>query len=170
MNEVPIFNQLIIHERSSQDGYKVLYAMLCGCHPRLVEKSKIDPPKFNANGNLFTFIREYSNYIECERISKRYYSDIEKLSFVIEALESDGRFDKALTSIKMRKNTHEEMIKINTSSTFPPALTLDTLPYTIMQCYSPKEKSDFFNSAPTSIATVNAFTQRNLRNQTQSVQ
>ena len=105
MKQVPIFKQLIIHERSSQDGYKVLYAILCGYHPRLVEKIKIDQPKFNTNGNLFTFIRDYSNYIECEWISKRNYTDIEKLSFIIEALESDSRFEKVLGSIKMRKNT-----------------------------------------------------------------
>ena len=56
MKYVPIFKQQVIHERNSQDGYKVLYAMLCGCHPRLVEITKIEPPKFVTNGNLFTFI------------------------------------------------------------------------------------------------------------------
>ena len=160
MKQVPIFKQLIIHERNSQDGYKVLYAMLCGCHPRLVEKSKIEPPKFDQNGNLFTFIREYSNYIECERISSRSYTDIEKLSFVIEALEADGRFEKALGSIKMRKNAHEEMVQINSKSVFPPALTLETLPYTIMQCYTPKEKSEFFSTSSTTVPTIQAITQR----------
>ena len=161
MKHVPIFKQLLIHERSSQDGYKVLYAMLCGCHPRLVEKTKLEPPKFHTNGNLFTFIREYSNYIECERISKRNYTDIEKLSFVIEALEADGRFEKALTSIKLRKSTYEEVLHINDTATFPPALTLETLPYTIMQCYTPQEKSDFFSTPTTNtIATVNTFERR----------
>ena len=163
VQHVPIFKQLIIHERSSQDGYRVLYAMLCGCHPRLVEKTKIDPPKFKTNGNLFTFIRDYSNYIEYERISKRNYSNIEKLTFVIDALELDGRFEKALASIKMRKNTYEEMTKLNDTSTFPPALTLDTLPYTIMQCYTPKEKSDFFNTTPQSVATVQVINQQHTR-------
>ena len=173
MKQVPIFKQLIIHEQSSQDGYKVLYAMLCGCHPRLVEKTKIDPPKFNTNGNLFTFIREYSNYIEYERVSKRNYTDIEKLSFVIEALETDGRFEKALASIKMRKNTHEEMLKFNSSSPFPPALTLDTLPYTVMQCYTPQEKSEFFNSSTTtSVATIQSINKQpyQRRNQQQMSQ
>ena len=159
VHNVQIFKQLIIHERSSQDGYRVLYAMLCGCHPRLVEKTKLDPPKFKTNGNLFTFIRDYSNYIEYERISKRNYSDLEKLTFVIDALELDGRFEKALASIKLRKNTYEEMTKLSDNSSFPPALTLDTLPYTIMQCYTPKEKSDFFNTTPHSVATVQAINQ-----------
>ena len=38
MSKVPLFKTLLNHERSSQDGFQVLYAMLCVCHPKLVEK------------------------------------------------------------------------------------------------------------------------------------
>ena len=44
MSKVPFFKQIIEHERTSQDGYKVLYGMLCICHPKLVEKTKQEPP------------------------------------------------------------------------------------------------------------------------------
>ena len=100
-NTVPVFKTLLDHERSSQDGYKVLYTMLCICHPNLIEKAKIEPPTVAPNGNLFTFIRKYSNYIECERISKHSYTDIEILTFVTDTLNSDRRFEKALNIIRI---------------------------------------------------------------------
>ena len=99
MSKVPLFKTLIDHKRSSQDGFRVLYAMLCVYHPKLVEKQKLEAPVMETNGNLFTFVRKYSNYIECERISNRHYSDMEQLTYVINTLDIDGRFEKALNII-----------------------------------------------------------------------
>ena len=99
MSKVPLFKTLLDHKRSSQDGFRVLYAMLCVCHPKLVEKPKLEAPVMETNGNLFTFVRKYSNYIECERISNRHYSDMEQLTYVINTLDIDGRFEKALNII-----------------------------------------------------------------------
>ncbi len=93
---VPVFKTLLDHERSSQDGYTVLYTMLCTCHPNLIEKAKVEPPTMAPNGTLFTFIQKHSKYIECERISKRSYTDMEILTFVTDTLDTDRRFEKAL--------------------------------------------------------------------------
>ena len=38
MYVAPIFKQLLIHEKSSEDGYKFLYAVMCDYHLRLVER------------------------------------------------------------------------------------------------------------------------------------
>ena len=168
MSKVPLFKTLLEHERSSQDGYRVLYAMLCVCHPRLVEKPKLEAPTMEPNGNLFSLIRKYSNYIECEKISKRSYSDMEILTFVIDTLDADGRFDKALNIIRIQKNMYEEMLKTQPSTTFPHLLTLNAVPYTIMNVYSELEKQELFGSKniTTNNAIVNSFTSR--RQQSQS--
>ena len=109
MAKVPFFKQIVEHERTSQDGYKVLYGMLCICHPKLVEKSKQDPPTLKTNGSLFAFIRQYTNYIESERIANRTYTEMEQLSFVMNTLETDGRFDKALGQLRIHKNMFVEI-------------------------------------------------------------
>ena len=146
MSKVPLFKTLLDHKRSSQDGYRVLYAMLCVCHPKLVEKPKLEAPTMETNGNLFTFIRKYSNYLQCEKISKRQYSDMEKLTYIINTLDSDGRFEKALNIIRIQKNTYEEMTKTQPTTTFPHLLTLDAVPYTIMNVYSEREKQELFGT------------------------
>ena len=152
MAKVPFFKQIIEHERTSQDGYKVLYGMLCICHPRLVEKSKQEPPTLQTNGSLFSFIRQYTNYIESERIANRTYTEIEQLSFIMSVLEADGRFDKALGHLRIHKNMFEEISKTTPNAKFPPSLTVEILPYTIMKSYSTEEKhtlfTDYDNSAP----------------------
>ena len=157
MTKVPFFQQIIEHERTSQDGYKVLYGMLCTCHPKLVEKTKQDPPSMKTNGSLFAFIRQYTNYIECEKIANRTYTDIEKLTFIMNALENDGRFDKALGLLRIHKNMYEELSKTNPSTVFPPSLTVDILPYTIMKSYTTDEKHALFTDSDTT-PTVRAYT------------
>ena len=67
MSKVPLFKTLLDHERISQDGYIVLYSRLWVCHLKLVEKSKLEVPIMESNGNLFTFTHRYSNYLECEK-------------------------------------------------------------------------------------------------------
>ena len=109
--------------------------MFCTCHPKLIEREKIEPPTMESNRNLFSFIRKYSNYIECERISKRSYTDMEILTFIADTLDTDGRFEKALNLIRFQKNLHEEMLAIQPNALFPNSLTLATLPYTIMKVY-----------------------------------
>ena len=158
MSKVPLFKTLLDHERSSQDGFRVLYAMLCVCHPKLVEKPKLEVPVMENNGNLFTFIRKYSNYIECEKISNRHYSDMEQLTYIINALDIDGRFEKALNIIRIQKNTYEEMLKTQPTTSFPHLLSLHAVPYTIMNVYSETEKHELFGTTnnTTSTPTVRA--------------
>ena len=158
MSKVPLFKTLLDHERNSQDGFRVLYAMLCVCHPKLVEKPRLEAPTMEPNGNLFTFVRKYSNYIECEKISNRNYTDMEQLTYVINTLDTDGRFEKALNIIRIQKNTYEELLKTQPTN-FPHLLTLHALPYTIMNVYSETEKQELFGTAntPTPTPTVRAF-------------
>ena len=132
---VPVFKPLLDHERSSQDGYKVLYTMLCTYHLICIANEKMGPRNMEAYRNLFSFIREYSNYIECKHISKRSYTDMEILTFIADTLDTDGRFEKALNLIRFQKNLHEEMLAIQPNALFPNSLTLATLPYTIMKVY-----------------------------------
>ena len=153
MSKVPLFKTLLDHERSSQDGFRVLYAMLCVCHPKLVEKPKLEAPVMETNGNLFTFVRKYSNYIECEKISNRRYSDMEQLTYVINTLDVDGRFEKALNIIRIQKNTYEEMLKSQPTTNFPHLLTLHAVPYTIMNVYSETEKHELFGTTNTTSST-----------------
>lgn len=164
MTKVPFFKQILEHERTSQDGYKVLYGMLCICHPKLMEKTKTEPPTLQTNGSLFTLIRQYTNYIKCERIANRTYTDVEKLSFIMNALESDGRFDKALSNLRIHKNMYEELSKTSPQAKFPPSLTVEILPYTIMKSYTTEEKHELFTNTDTT-PVVRAFkdNKRNFR-------
>lgn len=161
-SSVPFFQQILNHERTSQDGYKVLYGMLCICHPKLVEKPRQNAPTLEPNGSLFTFIRKYTNYIESERIANRKYTDLEQLSFIMNVLESDGRFDKALHNLRLHKNMFEELSKTNVNAKFPPSLTLDILPYTIMKSFTTEEKNELFTDPNNNITPiVNVVTRRN---------
>lgn len=163
--KVPFFKQILEHERTSQDGYKVLYGMLCTCHPKLVEKSKQEAPTLATNGNLFSFIRQYTNYIASEQIANRHYTDLEKLSFVMTILENDGRFDKALAQLRILKNMFEEISKTTPQAKFPASLTLETLPYTIMKSYTAEEKHALFidNNTTAVVRTFNN-TRKTFRN------
>ena len=160
MSKVPFFQQTIDHERTSQDGYKVLYGMLCVCHPKLVEKTQQTPPSLVTNGSLFSFIRQYTNYLECEKIANQKYTNIEGLTFVMNALKTDGRFDKALGELRIHKNMFEELSKTNPSTVFPPSLTVEILPYTIMKSYTTEEKHSLFIESNTT-PTVRAYTSPN---------
>ncbi len=160
MAKVPFFKQIVEHERTSQDGYKVLYGMLCICHPKLVGKSKQDLPTLKTNGSLFAFIRQYTNYIESERIANRTYTEMEQLSFVMNTLETDGRFDKALGQLRIHKNMFEEISKTTPNAKFPPSLTVEILPYTIMKAYTTEEKHSLFTEYESSTPVVNAFNNR----------
>ena len=123
--------------------------MLCMCHPKLMENSKTDAPSLKTNSSLFTFIRQYVNFIECECIANRTYTDIEKLSFVMNELESDEQFEKALGNLRIHKNVYEEFLKTSPQAKFPPSLTIEILPYTIMKSYMTEEKQALFTDVDT---------------------
>ena len=105
------------------------------------------------NGNLFTFVRKYSNYIECEKISNRHYSDMEQLTYIINTLDADGRFEKEINIIRIKKNTYEEMLKTQPVTTFPHLLTLHAVPYTIMNIYSEMKKHELFGTTNNTTTT-----------------
>lgn len=102
-------------------------------------------PKMKRNSNLFDFTCKYKNWLKFEKISGRKYTDIENIRVILTAMDADGRYDKALNAIKMKQHLHEQLIAVTPSAPFPQALKLDTLPYTIMNCYSPDEKHDLFS-------------------------
>ena len=99
MTHVPLFKTLINHEQSSQDCFQVLYAMLCVCHPRLLEKLKIEAPTVEP----FFHLSENTTITLNAKKSKQYYTDMEQLTFVIDTLDSDGHFEKALNIIRIQK-------------------------------------------------------------------
>ena len=109
MAKVPFFKQIIEHERTSQDGIKVLYGMLCICHPRLVKKSKKEPPTLQTNGSLFSFIRKYTNYIESKRITNRAYTEIEQLSFIMSEHILFTDYDNSASVVRVFKNRPQPM-------------------------------------------------------------
>ena len=110
----------------------MLRKILCTCHPNLIEKVKIEPPIIEANGNLFLFIRKYSNYIQCERNSKRSYTDMEIFTFITDPLDMDGQFEKALNIIRIQKDLNKEILAIQPNALFSNSLTFATLPYRTM--------------------------------------
>ena len=72
------------------------------------------------------------------------------------ALESDGRFEKALSNLRIHKNMYEELSKTSSQAKFPPSLTIEILPYTIMKSYTTEEKQELFTDVDT-IPVVRAF-------------
>ena len=70
----------------------------------------------------------YSNYIGCEKISQRLYTDIEKLTFVMETIDNDNRFERRLNVYMIQKNIHGGHIKVQSSATFPHTLSLEIVP------------------------------------------
>ena len=144
--------------------------MLCVCHPRLVEKPKIESPEMEANGNLFTFIYKYSKYIECEKISNRHYTDMRKPTHIIDALDTDSLFKKAFSISQIQKNMYDEMLKTKPNITFLHLLILNAGPYIIMKVHSESEKYDIFgtnNTNPTILAIkLREYTRNKLSNPT----
>ena len=155
-DKVPFFSNMIDYKKATQDGYRVLYAFLTCCHPKLVQRTKMDIPKMVPNGNFFSFMRMFNNWLEYEKIAQRNYSDIENLSVVIDVLKTDGRFEKALSTINMQKQLYEQMCKLNKNQPIPRELTVDIIPYTIMNAYESDEKRDLFSdSNETDAPTIN---------------
>ena len=100
--------------------------------------------------NLFTYLRHYNNWLEYERVSARTYTPMEQLTTVMECMEKDpnGRFDKALANLRLKKQLHQNLLKNDTTGNlpFPPQLLLEQLPYTIMNEYQPEERVTLFDT------------------------
>ena len=138
------------YESKSQDGYRVLYAILAICHPKLKERSKMIQPTLRKTPNLFTYIRHLMSWLQFEKVQHRAYSDMEKLTIVMEELELDKRFDKACQLLRMKKNLHLNFLKQTPTVKFPPSLNLEQLPYTIMNAYQEDEREKLFGEDSTS--------------------
>ena len=146
--KVPVFEQFVTYESQTQDGYRVLYAMLSIIHPNLVQRSKMMEPTFTSNSNLFDYIRHYRNWLEFERVCSRTYSHIEQLTTVINALDKVGTYTKALNNIRLNLQLHQKLLKCTPTIPFPPNLYLDQLPYTIINQYQPHKRLTLFDSNP----------------------
>ena len=53
---------------------------------------------------------------------------MEKLTFITDALDTDGRFETSLNIIRSQKNLPEEMSSLQPNTPFLNSLTLATLP------------------------------------------
>lgn len=160
-SDVPIFMTYLEHEQNTQDGYRVLYSMLTTCHPHLTKKFDHSLPLLEQDGNLFHFIRAYKNWIQIERINKRYYSEVDKLRHVILNMENDGRFENALVQLRIKMNAYDNNLEINTNTKFPPELNLEPLPITISNMYKKEERDVLFTENNESKATINRFNRNN---------
>ena len=148
-SKVRTYQEFLKYEAPSQDGYRVLYAILSVCHPKIVERAEMKKPTLIDKPNLFTYLRHYNNWLEYERVSARVYSPMEQLTNIMENLARDPsqRFDKALTTLRLKKQLHQNLLKSDSTIPFPPQLLLDQLPYTIMNEYEPEEHGSLFEDS-----------------------
>ena len=103
-------------------------------------------PTLENNSNIFTYVRHLSNWFEFERVQQRHYSPMEQLTFAMEEMEKDSRFEKALSHLRVRQQMHKKFYSENPNISFPPSLRLEHLPTTIMQKIPTDErKTLFFN-------------------------
>ena len=130
-SKVQTYKEFLTYEAHSQDGYRVLYAILSVCHPRLVERTEMIKPTFQSKPNLFTYMRHYNNWLEFERVSNRTYSPMEQLTTIMENMECDPdkRFIKALTHLCLKEQLHLDLQKSDPLLPFLPQLLLDQLLY-----------------------------------------
>lgn len=152
-SKVPVFKQFIEYEQKSQDGFRALYAILTICHPNLVDRSKMTLPSLVTTPNIFTYIRQLRNWHTFEQIQKRNYSELEQLTTAMEEMERDGRFDKALQLLRMKRQLHQNLLKTSPKVSFPPSLYLEQLPYTLMTAYNPEERDTLFGLESTGEST-----------------
>ena len=145
-SKVPVFQQFVNYESQTQDGYRVLYAILSIIHPNIVERSKMEEPSFSEHPNLFNYIRHYRNWLEFERVCSRTYSPIEQLTTVLNEMDKSGKYNKAVSSIRMNLQFHQKMSESSPHTPFPSNLLLDQLPYTIINQYQQHERLTLFES------------------------
>ena len=136
----PVFKQIIMHERTSQDGFRVLYAMLGTCHPNLIKRRAMSSPSMTTTPNLLGFVRLYLNFLEYERINGRQYKDSEQFKFMTNEMSKDGRYEKALGILQGKIDLYESMLEHHNTTPFPSQLTLNTLPYTVINLYTEEER------------------------------
>ena len=106
-----MFKELVNCESRTQDGFRVLYAILSLCHPKLVERSNMKQPTLKLTPNIFTFITHLRNWFEFEKVQHRHYSDMEQLTIAMEEMETDSRFEKALSLLRMKRQLHKNFMK-----------------------------------------------------------
>lgn len=146
-SQVPLYKEFLEYERDTQDGYRVLYAILGVIHPKLVHRSKMDEPTLETTPNLFTYIRHYRNWLEFERVCKRSYNPIEQLTTILDSMEKESRFTKAVNNIRMQLHLHQSITKSAPGKPFPSNLLLEQLPYTIMNVYPSHERTTLFGTS-----------------------
>lgn len=148
--KVPLFQRAVMYQLSNnQDGFDVLYRILCLCHPRLVNRTAPMPkPVFNTNTNLFDYIISYQAFLAYEDILGRKYDEAQQLQEVLMCMTVDGRYERAVTNINISLEMYNRMKRLNPKEKFPDELLLGPLPFTIMNYYSNVEKEELFGTLP----------------------
>ena len=139
-DKVAIFKQFVNYESKSQDGYRVLYAILAICHPKLKERSKLDQPSLKKTPNFFIYIRHLMNWIQFEKVQHRKYSNMNQLTMAMEEMENDERFEKGLNLLRIKSQMHKKFYESNPAVKFSPSLELEQLPYSVMNAYQEDER------------------------------
>lgn len=143
-SKVTLFKTFLEHqEAANQDGFRVLYSILAQCHPRLMQRTKMQTPTIDKDG-FFRFITRYENYLEFELINNRVYTDLEKVTYVREKMQEDGRFEKAINSLEIKLTWYHSIKNTDPSAPFPRELALGELPNTILHMFNQEEREDLF--------------------------
>ena len=124
---MPLFKEFVNYEQKSQDGFRALYAILSICHPKLVERSKLEQPTLAKTPNIFTYICHLRNWHQFEKVQRRTYLPLEQLTTAMEEMEKDRRFDKALQQLRMKRQLYKNFDKTTPGIAFPPSLHLEQL-------------------------------------------
>ena len=111
--------------RRKMDGLGLLHHLMKKRHPALKDirnETSITAPKFKTARSIFTFLNEYIEWLQDEKIrNNRQYTQKEQLDYILNEL--DSTYDLAKTSI--REDIH--MLNLNSTNPkpFPAHLTVD---------------------------------------------
>ena len=149
----PEHKAIILNHSIAQDGFAVLYDLATKCHPHLLAKtSKYQKynsrPQMASVDNIYTLKRKYESWLEIERVDNHVYTDECVLRYIMQDLQDDTRYDRALRQMEVDLATHDTMKRNSTSYIhFPSDLLLTNIPETVMACYTDDEKKSLFSDA-----------------------
>lgn len=123
-----------------QDGFLTLYNLLCIVHPNLIEDhNKPVKPKLTDDKDIYSFIGDYRQWLAYEELLNRHYTDKESIDYVIENLDNDSRYERAVTAIQGTINTFNQSVRNSGVAVFPRTLKVQNIANTIMSYYSEAE-------------------------------
>ena len=149
----PEHKEIVTNHAVTQDGFALLYDLAARCHPHLASQtSRYNRynirPQMLPHDNIYTLKRKYETWLEIERVDNHTYSEEKILSYVMQDLHQDNRYDRALRQLEIDLSTHQTMQSQSANHIpFPTDLLLHNLPQTVMSCYSDEEKTTLFSES-----------------------